>query len=63
MTENEHITIGSSFYEKVKTSKYLGSLLTGQNSVHEKIKFRLKVGNTCYYTVQTLVSSHASLRI
>jgi hypothetical protein len=50
---NEHITVGSSSDEKVKTFKYLGcscknrnlyifsSLLTNQNSTHEKIKCRL----------------------
>ena len=45
------------FYEKVKTFKYLGSLLTNQNSIQEEIKCRLKAGNSCYYSVQTLLSS------
>ena len=40
MTANEHITVGSNYYEKVKTFKYLGSLLINQNYVHEKIKCR-----------------------
>ena len=44
-------------YEKVKTFKYLGSLLTNQNSIQEEIKRRLKGGNSCYYSVQTLLSS------
>ena len=35
---NEHIKIGSNSYEKVKTFKYLGSLLTNQNSIQEEIK-------------------------
>ena len=43
--------------KKVKTFKYLGSLLTNQNSIQEEIKCRLKVGNSCYYSVQTLLSS------
>ena len=30
MIANEHIEIGSNSYEKVKTFKYLGSLLTKQ---------------------------------
>ena len=51
---NEHIKIGSTSYEKVKTFKYLGSLLTNQNSIQEEIKCRLKAGNSCYYSVQTL---------
>ena len=31
MIANVHIKIGSNSYEKVKTFKYLGSLLTNQN--------------------------------
>ena len=54
---NENIKIGSNSYEKVKTFKYLGSLLTNLNSIQEKIKCRLKAGNSCYYSVQTLFSS------
>jgi len=30
MIANEHIRIGSNSYEKVKTFKYLGSLVTNQ---------------------------------
>ena len=52
---NEHIRTYS--YEKVKTFKYLGSLLTNQNSIKDKIKCRLKAGNSCYYSVQTILSS------
>ena len=43
--------------KKVKTFKYLGSLLTNQNSLQNEIKCRLKVGNLCYYSVQTFFSS------
>ena len=50
MMANEHIDI-------VKTIKYLGSLMTNQNSTHEEIKCGLKAGNSCYYSVQTLLSS------
>ena len=38
MIANEHIRIGSNSYEKVKTLKYLGSLVTNQNSIYEEIK-------------------------
>ena len=54
---NENIMIGDNSYEKVKTFQYLGSLVTNQNSIHDKIKCRLKAGNSCYYSVQTLLSS------
>ena len=53
---NEHIRIGSDSYEKVKTFKYLGSLVTNQNFIQEGIKCGLNAGNSCY-SVQTLFSS------
>ena len=40
----------------MKTFKYLGSLLTNQNSIQEEIKCRFKAGNSCYYSIQTLLS-------
>ena len=45
MIANEHVKIGSNSYEKVKTFKYLGSLLTNQNYIQDEIKCRLKAGN------------------
>ena len=36
--------------EKEKTFKYLGSLVTNQNSIQEEIKHRLRAGNSCYYS-------------
>ena len=33
------------------------SLLANQNSIHEEIKSRLKAGNSCYYSLQTLLCS------
>ena len=56
MTANEYIMVGSNSYEKVKTFKYLGSLLISQNYIHEEIKCRLAARNLCY-SVQTLLSS------
>ena len=54
MMTNEHIRIDSNSYEKVKTFKYLGSLVTNQNFIQEEIKCRLKAGNSCHYSVQVL---------
>ena len=45
MIANEHIRIGSNSYEKVKTFKYLGSLVRNKNSIQDEIKCRLKAGN------------------
>ena len=63
MIANAHINMGSNSYERVKTFKYLGSLLTDQNSIQEEIKCRLKAGNSCYYTVQTLLSKNLKIKI
>ena len=51
MIANVDIKISSNSYEKVKTFKYLGSLLTHQNYIREEIKCGLKAGNSCYYSV------------
>ena len=42
---NAHIKIDVNSFEKVKTFKYLGSLVTNQHSIEEEIKCRLKAGN------------------
>jgi len=44
-------------FERVKRFKYLGTVLTYQNSIQEEIKSRLKSGNACYLSVQNLLSS------
>jgi hypothetical protein len=36
----------------------LGTTLTNQNDIHDEIKSRLNPGNACYYSVQSLLSSH-----
>ena len=61
MIANEHIKIGSNSYDKVKTSKYLGFLLTNQNSIQGEIKCRHKVENACYYSGQSPFFSDFSL--
>jgi hypothetical protein len=35
----------------------LGTTLTDQNSIHEEIKSRLKLGTACYHSVQNPLSS------
>ena len=42
---------------RVEEFKYLRTTLTDQNSIQEEIKSRLKLGNACYYSVQSLLSS------
>ena len=57
MISKEYIRIGSNSYEKGKSFKYLGSLMTNKNSIQEEIKFRLKAGDSSYYSAQILLSS------
>ena len=42
---------------KILTGKPSDSLLTNQNSILEEIKCRIKAGNSCYYSVKTVLSS------
>ena len=63
MIANEDVRIGINPYETLKNFKYLGSLMTNQNSIQEEIKCRLKAGNSCYYSVQTLLFLSKNLKI
>jgi hypothetical protein len=42
--------------------KYFGTKLTDQNWMHEEIKGGLNLGNACYRSVQSLLSSHLLCR-
>jgi len=51
------VRIDNNTFERVEGFKYLGTTLTIQNSIREEIKSRLRSGNTCYHSVQNLLSS------
>jgi hypothetical protein len=42
--------------ENVEKFEHLGTTITNQNHVHEKIQSRLNARSACYHLVQNLVS-------
>ena len=54
---NHSVRIDDNTFERVDEFKYLGTTLTNQNSIQEGIKSRLRSGNACYHSVQSLLSS------
>jgi hypothetical protein len=55
--QSHSIKFDNSSFERVKELRYLGTLLTNQNSFQEEIKSRLKSGNAYHHLVQNLFSS------
>jgi hypothetical protein len=55
--QRQSIKIGNRSFESVEKFIYLGTTLTDQNCTHEEIKSRLNSGNSCYHSVQSLLSS------
>jgi hypothetical protein len=55
--QNQNIRVADESFEKVEKFKYLGTTLTNQNDIHDKLKSRLNSGNAYYYSVQNLLSS------
>jgi hypothetical protein len=55
--QNQNIRIANESFESVVKFIYLGTTLTNQNDTHDEIKSRLNLGNSCYYSVQNLLSS------
>ena len=54
---SHNMRIGNRSFERVEHFKYLGTIITNQNSIQEEIKSRSKSGNACYHLVQNLLSS------
>jgi hypothetical protein len=60
--QRQSIKIGNRSFESVEKFKYLGTILTDQNCIHEEIKSTLNSGNACYHSVQSLLSSRLQSR-
>jgi hypothetical protein len=56
--QRHSIKIGNRSFESVAKFRYLGTTLTDQNCIYEEINSRLNLGNACYHSVQSLLSSH-----
>jgi hypothetical protein len=56
--QSHNIKIDNSSLKGWKSSKCLGTTVTNRNSIQEEIKSILKSGNTCYHSVQNLLSSN-----
>jgi len=54
---NHNTKIDNSSFARVKELKYLGTILTYENSIQKDIKSRLKSENACHHSVQNLLSS------
>jgi hypothetical protein len=50
---DDSVKIDNSSIEKVEEFKYLGTMLTDQNSIQKEIKSRLNLGNACYHCIYT----------
>jgi hypothetical protein len=57
VTSEEPISDRRSF-ERAEDFKYLGKILTNQNSIREEIKLRLQSGHACHHAVQNRLSSN-----
>jgi hypothetical protein len=55
--QNRDIKIANRLFENVSQFEYLGTTVTNQNLIQEKIKRRLNSGNACYHSAQNLLSS------
>jgi hypothetical protein len=52
--QNHNIRIANESFENVAKFKYLVTMLTNENNIHDEMKSGLISENACYYSVQNL---------
>jgi hypothetical protein len=57
------IKIANRSFGNVSQFKYLGIKVANQNLIQQEIKRRLSLGNACYHSVQSLLSSRLLSKI
>ncbi|KAJ4437888.1 hypothetical protein ANN_13827 [Periplaneta americana] len=57
IVRNVNIKIGNLSFEEVEKFKYLGATVTNINDIREEIKHRINMVNSCYYSVEKILSS------
>jgi hypothetical protein len=55
--QNREIKMANRSFENVSQFKYLGTTVRNRNLIQEEVKRRFNFGNTCYHSVQSLLSS------
>jgi hypothetical protein len=50
--QNHNIKITNRSFENMAKFRYLGMEVTNKNLIHEEMKSRLNLGNSCYHSVQ-----------
>jgi hypothetical protein len=61
--QKQSIKTANRSFEHVANFKYLGTIPTDQNCMHEEVKCRLNSGNACYHSVQSLLSRDVKVKI
>jgi hypothetical protein len=61
--ESHIIKIANRSFENVAKLKYLATIVTNQNLIQEEIERRLNSSNTCYHSVQNVLSSQFSKNV
>ena len=55
--QNQNIAIANLWFENVEKFGCLGVTITNTNDIREEIKRRINMGNACYYSLETILSS------